>query len=154
MDVLRAMINQDSFRELENMSHRLNQVLAGRSALRGDREETMAVADWVPVVDVVETDSEFQLLVELPGVEKADVKLSIEAGVLTISGQRTQEREQQKTRRYHRVERSYGRFARSFTLPDSVDDEKLAAEFRNGILTIHLLKSEKAKPRSIEVKIS
>lgn len=114
----------------------------------------MAVADWVPVVDVVETDSEFQLLVELPGVEKADVKLSIEAGVLTISGQRTQEREQQKTRRYHRVERSYGRFARSFTLPDSVDDEKLAAEFRNGILTIHLLKSEKAKPRSIEVKIS
>jgi len=112
----------------------------------------MAVADWIPIVDVVETDSEFQLLVELPGVEKEDVKLTVEAGVLTITGQPGQEKDERQ--RYHRVERSYGRFARSFSLPDAVDEQKVGAEFRNGILIIHLLKSEKAKPRSIEVKIS
>jgi HSP20 family protein len=153
MDMLRALINQDSFRELENMSQRLNQVLAGRGGARGDREESIAVADWVPVVDILETDSEFQLLIELPGVDKDDVKLSIEAGVLSITGQRGQPKDE-KGRRYHRVERAYGRFARSFSLPDTVDEQKLTAEFRNGILTVHLLKSEKAKPRSIEVKIS
>ena len=152
MNVLRSMIDQDSFRELENMSQRLNKVLSGRNMPGANREESMAVADWIPIVDVVETESEFQLLVELPGVEKGDVKLSVEAGVLTITGQRGQDKDE--TRRYHRVERSYGRFARSFSLPDSVDEQKVAAEFRNGILIIHLLKSEKAKPRSIEVKIS
>ena len=151
MNVLRAMIDQDSFRELENMSQRLNKVLGGRNMAGGPREESMAVADWIPVVDVVETESEFQLLAELPGVEKEDVKLSVEGGVLTITGHRGQEKDEK--RRYHRVERSYGQFARSFALPDSVDEQKLTAEFRHGILTIHLLKSEKAKPRSIEVKI-
>ena len=139
MNVLRAMIDQDSFRELENMSNRLNKVLSGRNMPGGNREESMAVADWIPIVDVVETDSEFQLLVELPGVDKEDVKLSVEAGVLTITGQRVQDKDEKL--RYHRVERSYGRFARSFSLPDSVDEQKVAAEFRNGILIVHLLKS-------------
>ena len=103
MNVLRAMIDQDSFRELENMSQRLNKVLSGRNMPGANREESMAVADWIPIVDVVETESEFQLLVELPGVEKGDVKLSVEAGVLTITGQRGQDKDE--TRRYHRVER-------------------------------------------------
>ena len=104
MNVLRAMIDQDSMRELENMSQRLNKVLNGRNVPGGNREESMAVADWIPIVDVVETDSEFQLLVEVPGVEKDDVKLTVEAGVLTITGQRGQEKDEK--RRYHRVERS------------------------------------------------
>ena len=152
MDILRGMINQDSLRELENMSQRLNGVLRGRSTPREDREEAMALADWIPMVDVVETEAEFLLHAELPGVEKQDVKLSIERGVLTLAGQRDQAKEE-KGRRYHRIERAYGRFARSYTLPELVDEQKLTAEFRNGVLTVHLPKSEKAKPKSIEVQV-
>ena len=153
MDLLRAMINQDSLRELENMSKRLNGVLKGRTTPHDDREEAMALADWVPAVDVVETEGEFLLHAELPGVEKKDVKLGIERGVLTLSGQRDQAKEEHG-RRYHRVERAYGRFARSYTMPELVDEQKLTAEFRNGVLTVHLPKSEKAKPKSIEVQVN
>ena len=153
MDILRGMINQDSLRELENMSQRLNGVLRGRSTPREDREEAMALADWIPMVDVVETEGEFLLHAELPGVEKKDVKLSIERGVLMLAGQRDQPKEE-KGRRYHRIERPYGRFARSYTMPELVDEQKLTAEFRNGVLTVHLPKSEKAKPKSIEVQVN
>ena len=153
MDILRGMINQDSLRELENMSQRLNGVLRGRGTPREDREEAMALADWIPMVDVVETEGEFLLHAELPGVEKKDVKLSIERGVLTLAGQRDQPKEE-KGRRYHRIERTYGRFARSYTMPELVDEQKLTAEFRNGVLTVHLPKSEKAKPKSIEVQVN
>ena len=153
MDILRGMINQDSLRELENMSQRLNGVLRGRGTPREDREEAMALADWIPMVDVVETEGEFLLHAELPGVEKNDVKLSIERGILTLAGQRDQPKEE-KGRRYHRVERTYGRFARSYTMPELVDEQKLTAEFRNGVLTVHLPKSEKAKPKSIEVQVN
>ena len=153
MDILRGMINQDSLRELENMSQRLNGVLRGRSTPREDREEAMALADWIPMVDVVETEGEFLLHAELPGVEKKDVKLSIERGILTLAGQRDQPKEE-KGRRYHRIERTYGRFARSYTMPELVDEQKLTAEFRNGVLTVHLPKSEKAKPKSIEVQVN
>lgn len=151
MDLLRAMMNQDSFRELEHMSHRLSRILEGRTTPRGDRE-SMSQADWVPAVDVMETDSEFLLMAELPGVKKKNVKIWIEDGVLMLSGQRDQERDDKGTR-FHRIERIYGRFARSFSLPDSVDEEKLKAEFENGVLAVHLPKSEKAKPRSIEVQV-
>ena len=92
MDILRGVINQDSLRELENMSQRLNGVLRGRGTPREDREEAMALADWIPMVDVVETEGEFLLHAELPGVEKKDVKLSIERGVLTLAGQRISRR--------------------------------------------------------------
>ena len=154
MDILRAMINRDSLRELETLSQRLNGVLNGRSTPREDREEAMAAfADWIPQVDVVETEAEFLLHAELPGVEKQDVKLSIERGVLTLAGQRDQAKEE-KGRQYHRVERAYGRFARSYTLPELVDEQKLTAEFRNGVLTVHLPKSEKAKPKSIAVQVN
>ena len=153
MDILRGVINQDSLRELENMSQRLNGVLRGRGTPREDREEAMALADWIPMVDVVETEGEFLLHAELPGVEKKDVKLSIERGVLTLAGQRDQPKEE-KGRRYHRIERTYGRFARSYTMPELVDEQKLTAEFRNGVLTVHLPKSEKAKPKSIEVQVN
>lgn len=152
MDLLRAVMNQDSYRELETMSNRLNRLLEGRSSPRRDRQESMAKADWVPAVDVMETESEFLLLAELPGVKKKDVKLWIEDGVLMVSGQRDQDRVDEETR-FHRIERIYGRFARSFTLPDSVDEEKLKAEFENGVLAVHLPKTEKAKPRSIEVQV-
>jgi HSP20 family protein len=153
MDLLGAMTNRDAFRELEGMSDRLNRVLNGRSAPVSGRDEAMAVAEWAPIVDVLETESAFQIRAELPGIDKNGIKLSVEDGVLTISGHREQEKEE-KGLRYHRRERLYGSFARSFTLPDSVDEQKVTAEFRNGVLTVRLPKSERAKPKSIEISVA
>jgi HSP20 family protein len=115
-------------------------------------KETMIVADWVPAVDVSETDGEYQIKAEIPDVKKEDVKVTLEDGVLTIQGERKQEKED-KGKKYHRVERTYGSFVRSFTLPDLVDEEKVKAEFKDGILKLQLPKSEKARPKAIEVKV-
>jgi HSP20 family protein len=112
----------------------------------------MVVADWAPSVDVSETEGEYQIKAEIPDVKKEDVKVTLEDGVLTIQGERKQEKEV-KGKRYHRVERSYGRFVRSFTLPDVIDEEKVKAEFKDGILNLALPKSEKAKPKAIEVTV-
>lgn len=152
MDLVRAMMNPDTLRDLENMSDRINRLLAGRSRSDSGKDESMALVEWVPVVDVMETDEEFQISAELPGVEKKDVKLSVENGVLLISGRREQEEE--KGKRYHKIERAYGSFARSFTMPDVVDEQKVTAEFKNGVLTVRLPKSEKARPKSIEVRVT
>jgi HSP20 family protein len=153
MDLLRAMTNRDAFRELEGMSDRLNRLLNGRSTPPNGRDESMAVAEWAPIIDVLETESAFQIRAELPGVDKHDIKLSVQDGVLTISGHRVEEKVE-KGQRYHRRERVFGSFARGFTLPDSVDEQKVAAEFRNGVLAVRLPKSEKAKPKSIEISVT
>jgi HSP20 family protein len=153
MDIWRATLNQDSLNELMNLSKRLNGMLERRRPPQGDNEETMASADWAPVVDIVESEQEFVLLAELPGVHKNDVKISVQDGVLTLNGQREQDKEE-KGVRYHRTERAYGRFARSFALPESVDEQKLSAELRDGVLKVHLPKAEKAKPRSVEVRVA
>ncbi|HJR76277.1 MAG TPA: Hsp20/alpha crystallin family protein [Nitrospiraceae bacterium] len=153
MDIWRATLNQDSLNELMNLSNRLNGMLERRRPPQGDNEETMASADWAPVVDIVESEQGFVLLAELPGVHKNDVKISVQDGVLTLNGQREQDKEE-KGVRYHRTERAYGRFARSFAVPESVDEQKLSAEFRDGVLKVHLPKAEKAKPRSVEVRVS
>ena len=152
MDILMSPTSRSALRSLEGMADQLNQLLAGKTVSRRDGDESMAVADWAPIVNVVETDSEFLIEAELPGIEKKDLRISVEKGMLTISGHRMHEQEE-KGKRYHRVERAYGNFLRSFRLPDSVDDQRLGAEFKNGILTIHLPKSEKAMPKSIEVKV-
>jgi HSP20 family protein len=153
MDTLRGTLNRDPLRELENLSKQLSSMVERRNLSRGDNQEALAAADWEPVVDIVESESEFLLLAELPGVNKNEVKVSIEKGILTLTGQRGQENES-KGLRYHRVERVYGRFARSFALPESVDEQKLSAEFRDGLLKIHLPKAEKAKPRSVEIRVA
>lgn len=153
MDLRRAMMNRDTFRELENMSDRLTRLFGGRSVPGGGPNESMALADWAPFVDVMETEEEFQIRAELPGLEKKDVKLSMEGGVLTISGHREQEKEE-KGKRYHRIERAYGSFARSFAVPDAVEEQKVTADFKNGLLTVRLPKSEKTRPKSIEVTVT
>jgi HSP20 family protein len=123
-----------------------------QSLPRTNGKETMVVADWVPSVDVSETEGEYQIKAEIPDVKKENVKVTLEDGVLTIQGERRQEKDE-KDKKYHRVERSYGSFVRSFTLPDLVDEEGVKAEFKDGILNLQLPKSEKAKPKAIEVKV-
>jgi HSP20 family protein len=120
---------------------------------RGEGQESITVAEWAPLVDIIEDDKGYLIKAELPEMRKDDVKVTVENGVLTISGERKLEKEE-KGRRYHRVERAYGSFARSFTLPDDADAEKVGAEFRDGVLKVHVAKSESAKPKQIEVKVS
>ena len=147
-----TLVRWDPFRELEDMSDRLNRMFSRPTLPQANGKETMVVADWVPSVDVSETEGEYQIKAEIPDVKKENVKVTLEDGVLTIQGERKQEQEE-KGKKYHRVERSYGSFARSFTLPDLVDEEKVKAEFKDGVLNLLLPKSEKAKPKAIEVKV-
>ena len=153
MDIMRTIANRNAFRELEDMVTRLNRLVGEENTPRRAGQEAMTMADWVPLVDVLETEMEYLIQAELPGVEKSDVRISVQEGVLTVAGQR-QAAKEQEGKRYHRVERAYGSFVRNFTVPDYVDDSRLTAEFKHGVLTIHLPKSEKAKPKSIEVKVS
>ena len=147
-----SIVRWDPFRELEDVSERLNRAF-GRSALAGGRKDAMTTFDWAPSVDVLETAEDFQVKAELPDVKKEDVKVSVDGGTLRIEGERKQEKEE-KGKKWHRVERSYGSFMRSFTLPENIDDAKVQADFKDGILNIRLPKSEKAKPKSVEVKIN
>jgi len=116
------------------------------------QEEPMAVAEWAPLVDISEDDKEYVIKAELPEVKREDVKVTAEEGTLTISGERRFEKEE-KGRKYHRVERSYGSFVRNFSLPDDASPAKVTAVFKDGVLTVHLAKTEKAKPQQIEVKV-
>lgn len=147
------LVRWDPLRDLEDMSLRLNRLLAEKDVKSQDGKEAIVMADWVPTVDISETDQEFQIKVELPGIKKENIKVTLEGGTLTLQGERPEEQEQ-KGRRIHRVERSYGRFLRTFTLPDEVDESKVHAEFKDGILTLRLHKSPEAAPKAIEVKVA
>ena len=105
---------------------------------------------WVPPMDLVEGEEHFVLKADLPGLSEADVKLEVSDGTLTISGERRAEHEQ-KERGFYRIERSFGSFSRSLTLPDGVDADRIAAEFHNGVLEVRIPKPEERKPRRIEI---
>ena len=147
-----TLVRWDPFRELEDMSERLNRVFS-RPSLRNSGKENLTVADWMPTVDISETEGEYLIKAELPEVRKEDVKVTVENSVLTLQGERRQEKED-KGKRFHRVERSYGSFVRSFSLPESVDESAVKAEYKDGVLNLHLPKSEKVKPKAIDVKVA
>ena len=142
----------DPFRELEIMSDRLNRVFSRPPNRTDSGRELMTVSDWTPTVDISETDREYLIKMELAEVRRDDVKVTVEDGVLRIQGERRQEREE-NGKKFHRIERSYGTFMRGFTVPDDVDGGNVSAEFKEGMLLLHLPKSEKAKPKAIEVRV-
>ncbi len=147
------LIKWDPFRELEDMSNRLNRVF-GRPALRaGGGNELTATADWMPSVDISETDTAYQIKGEIPGVKKEDVKVTLDNGMLTIQGERKLEKEE-KGKKFHRVECSYGSFERSFRVPDDADSAAVKAEFKDGMLNITLPKNAKTKSNPISVSVS
>ncbi|MGZ4872991.1 MAG: Hsp20/alpha crystallin family protein, partial [Candidatus Angelobacter sp.] len=117
------------------------------------KEEPMTLSEWAPSVDIIEDEKEWLIQADLPEVKKEDVKVSVENGALSITGERKLEKEE-KDKKYHRVERAYGSFVRSFTLPDDADATKVNAEFKDGVLKVHVAKSEAAKPKQIEVKVN
>jgi len=146
------IVKWNPFRELEDIQAGLNRFFSDARVRRPDVDGPF-FADWAPPVDVQETDKEYLIKAELPEVKKEDVKVDVLDGVLTIKGERTQEKEE-KGKKFHKVERSYGKFVRQFALPTEVDAAKVQAEFKDGMLNVHLPKTAVAKPKAIEVKVA
>ena len=115
-------------------------------------EEGSEFADWLPAVDVSEDDNEYLIKADLPEVSKDQVKVSMDDGRLTIQGERKHE-EETKKKKYHRIERSYGRYTRSFRIPEDVEPDKIDAQFKAGVLTVHLPKSEAKKHKEKEIAV-
>ena len=147
------LVRWDPFRELEDVSTRLNRLFNQPFGRRLMEDEGSLLAEWAPAVDVQETDAEYLIKADLPEVKKEDVRVELQDGMLCLQGERKQEREE-KGKKFHRMERAYGRFERRLALPSEVDPQKVAAEFKDGVLKVHLPKSPSAKPKSIEVKVS
>ena len=151
---MNALIRLDPFKEMEDAQNRLARFFGLSPArLTNGEKEAMTVTEWSPAVDITEDDKEWLVKADLPEVKKEDVKVTVENGVLTITGERKFEKEE-KDKKFHRIERSYGNFLRSFALPEAADGSKVAAEFKDGVLKVHLPKGEKAKPKAVEVKVA
>jgi len=135
-----SMLNQLR-REMERMSE------GGENA----EGSAIATSDWVPSVDIKETDSAFEIKADIPGVDPNDIEVHMENGVLTIKGERESEKKEEKEG-YKRIEREWGSFYRRFSLPDSADAEKISAKSKNGVLEITIPKQEKVQPRKISVE--
>jgi HSP20 family protein len=133
---------------LQPFQHEMNRMFD--QFFRGSNGEEAKVSTWRPSVDIYETDDALVIKAELPGVSKDDIIIDVHQNTLTLRGQRTHEAEV-KDEQYHRVERSYGSFQRSFTLPSTIDYEKVQATFKNGVLELHLPRLESAKPRQIAI---
>jgi HSP20 family protein len=143
------------FKEMEELQNQLSSLLNGAPVRRhtSNGEDRTIVAAWLPLVDITEDSNEYLVKAELPEVNKENLKVTLENGILTITGERKFVNDEKGTK-FHRVERAYGSFARSFSIPDDANASSVKAEFKDGLLTVHIGKDEKAKPQSIEVKIS
>ena len=116
-------------------------------------EENWSLSAWTPACDIFETTNELVVKAELPEVKKEDVKVTVKDGVLSLEGERQQEKEE-KNKKFHRVERSYGKFVRCFTMPEDASPQGVRADFKDGMLNVHLVKSVAAKPKGIEVTVN
>jgi HSP20 family protein len=141
------------FKELAEFERGLESFFNRAPEIEGNGGEPINERLWQPLADISEDEKEFLVKVELPEMKKEDVKVTVENGVLRISGERKAEKEE-KTKRYHRVERSYGSFLRAFTLPEGADGTKISADYKDGMLHVHLPKSPEAKAKAIEVKVA
>jgi HSP20 family protein len=135
------------------MHNRLSNLFERPSLRREDETEWIGESEWSPMVDVAEDDKNYVVKVELPEMKREDIKVSLDQGVLSISGERKFEKKE-NGKKYHRVERAYGSFLRSFALPDDADASHVDAQYRDGVLTVNVAKSEKAKSRAVDVKVS
>lgn len=145
-----ALVKRDAFRDMEDFFDRYFRgaglpVSMGREAITG--------GDWSPRVDIAENDKEFVIKAELPDVSKDDMHVSVDNGVLTLRGEKRQEKEE-KGKKFHRIERSYGSFSRSFALPDNVDAGAIKAAFKDGVLNVTLPKTSKKGGKAIKVDVS
>jgi len=150
-----AIVRWEPFRDLVSVQERMNRIFdeAFRGTARGTDDEWALGGSWAPVVDIFEHNGNLVLKAELPGVDPKEVDVHVENNVLTLRGERKFDSEV-KREKYHRVERAYGSFSRSFTLPNVVDTDKIKAEYRDGVLHVTLPTREEAKPKQIAVAVS
>src|SRR6516162_2163742 len=149
-----AILRWEPFRDLLAMQHRMDRLFneLGRDAPLY-REEAASLSRWAPTADVYETGDNIVVKAELPGVDPKDLEVRIEDNTLFLKGERKLEKEV-KEENYHRIERSYGSFTRSFALPSSVDADKTSAEYKDGVLTLTMPKREEAKRKTIKIQTS
>ena len=147
-----AMTRFDPFRDLAVLQDRMNRLFNESYGQRRD-DDLMSRGTWTPPVDIYEVDGGLVLKAELPDMRREDIDVSVENNTLTIRGERKLDNEI-KQESFHRIERAYGNFVRSFSLPNTVDATKIGAEYKNGVLTIKLPVREEAKPRSINVEVA
>lgn len=152
-----TLMKWNPFGELDELQNRLGGFFNGFPNRMGflrrmENGESLKLPDWSPLVDITEDDHEYLFKADLPEMKKEDVKVTVENGVLSISGERKVEKEE-KEKKYHRIERSYGFFERTFTVPEDADAAKIVADFKDGVLKIHLPKLVTAKAKPIEVKV-
>jgi HSP20 family protein len=150
-----AIIRWEPFRDLVSLQERMNRMFdeSFRGAGRGAAEEDWVGGAWAPAVDIYEQDGNIVLKAELPGIDPKDVDVRVENNILTLRGERKLDTEV-KRESYHRVERSYGTFIRSFTLPNMIDTEKIKAEYKDGVLRMILPKKDEAKPKQISINVT
>ncbi len=148
-----SLVKWDPFVELEDVSKQLNRIFNKFPSRTEPGRELLTLADWQPNVDISETDTAYLIKGEIPGVKKEDIKVNIENGMITMSGERKQEKEE-TNKKFHRIERSYGSFMRSFRLPDNVDESAIKAEFKDGMLNVTMPKSTQAKTKSTNVTVT
>lgn len=147
-----SITKYDPFRELRSLQDEVNRLFSGALPKSGIQEEILRGA-WAPNVDIYENKEKLVLQAELPGMKTEDVDVSVENSVITIKGERRFEKNDEGDN-YHRIERAYGSFSRSFTLPQTVTSEGAQANFKDGILTVELAKREETKAKKIEVKVA
>jgi HSP20 family protein len=156
MSLIRRQANAwDPFREFQELSDRLNRVFQGQAPVPANegREQSLTVFDWVPSVNISETEKAYVVRADLPEVKKEEVKVTHENGVLTIEGERRQEKREQNEK-FHRVESNYGRFARRFTLPEDAQEESIEASFKDGSLSVVIPKAEPKRPRARQINVA
>src|SRR5437870_604049 len=144
-----AVVRWDPFRDLGLLQDRMNRLFDDAGRWRNDGEPS-ATTSWSPSVDIFETEGDIVVKAELPGMDRKDITLHLESNVLTLRGERKFVKEA-KEENYHRIERSYGNFSRSFSIPATVDEEKIRADYKDGVLSILLPKKEQAKPKQIKI---
>jgi len=144
-----AIIRWDPFRDMVTLREKMNRLFEDYYPARTEEKDIVA-GSWAPSVDIYETENELVLTAELPGIKEDDIEIKLEDNTLTIKGDRNFEKET-KEENYHRIERSYGSFFRSFTLPAYIDQEKIEAQHENGILKIAMPKKHESKPRKVRV---
>lgn len=144
-----AIIRWDPFRDLVTLREKMNRLFEDAVTARGE-EKDMISSTWAPSVDIYETENALILTAEVPGVDENDIEIKIEDNTLSLKGERKFEKES-KEENYHRIERSYGSFYRSFTIPRQIDQDKIKAEHDNGVLRITMPKKPESKPKSVKV---
>jgi HSP20 family protein len=147
-----SLIKWDPFWSSDDMFGRLTPSLFARWPKMLSEDEKGAAFEWAPSADISETDTEFLIRAELPAVKKEDVKITIDHGMITLQGER-KDRKETKDEKFHKVESYQGSFARSFSLPENVDEKNIRAETKDGVLTIHMPKTKTEKTKAIEVKV-